>query len=106
MTFERLEYEKVHMTLDRFFVLLRDFRLTTISVDGRTRELVPKVKIMNIFKKVSSNAQDITFEEFIECLERIAVLHYDESHFVADNKPENRAATTKKKISRPAKEHM
>lgn len=25
MTFERLEYEKVHMTIDRFFVFLKDF---------------------------------------------------------------------------------
>lgn len=65
MTFERLEYEKAHMTMDRFFVFLRDFRLTTANGESRSRELVAKAKIINIFKKVSSNAKDITFEQFI-----------------------------------------
>lgn len=32
MTFERLEYEKVHMTMDRFFLFLKDFDLTTANL--------------------------------------------------------------------------
>ena len=62
------------------------------------KQLVPKVKVINIFKKVSSNAKDITFEEFIECLERLAVVHYDESHFVADNKRPRSKAIPKKSL--------
>ena len=37
MTFERLEYEKNHMTMDRFFVFLKDFGLTTAEIDGVNR---------------------------------------------------------------------
>jgi hypothetical protein len=39
---------------------------------------------------VSSNSKDVTFEEFIECLERIAVIYYDESEFMKDNKQINK----------------
>jgi hypothetical protein len=28
MTFDRLEYDKVHMTMERFFLFLRDFHMT------------------------------------------------------------------------------
>jgi hypothetical protein len=37
MTFDRLEYERVHMGMDRFFKFLSDFGLTTASIDGRQR---------------------------------------------------------------------
>jgi hypothetical protein len=30
-----------------------------------------------IFKKASNNCKDLNFEQFIACLERIAVLYYD-----------------------------
>ena len=33
---------------------------------------------MTIFKKISSNSRDLTFEEFIKCLEKLAVVYYDE----------------------------
>jgi hypothetical protein len=34
MTFERLEYEKIHITLDRFCIFLKDFHLTTALIEG------------------------------------------------------------------------
>ena len=34
--------------------------------------------IIPIFKRVSSNSKDISFQEFINCLEIIAILYYDE----------------------------
>lgn len=34
MTFERLEYEKVHITLDRFCVFLKDFNLLCAKING------------------------------------------------------------------------
>lgn len=37
MTFERLEYEKNHLTMDRFFVFLKDFSLTAALIDGVSR---------------------------------------------------------------------
>lgn len=43
MTFDRLDYEKVHIGMDRFFKFLGDFGLTTATVDGRQREVVSKV---------------------------------------------------------------
>ena len=33
MTFDRLEYEKIHMTMDRFFLFLKDFQLTAAHID-------------------------------------------------------------------------
>lgn len=42
MTFERLEYEKNHLTMDRFFVFLKDFGLTMAMIDGVNREILDK----------------------------------------------------------------
>ena len=33
---------------------------------------------MTIFKKLSSTSRDLSFEEFIKCLEKIAVIYFDE----------------------------
>lgn len=57
MTFERLEYEKVHMTIERFFLFLKDFELTSAEIEGKKREVVDKNNIILIFKKMSSNAR-------------------------------------------------
>ena len=57
MTFDRLEYEKVHMTMDRFFLFLRDFQLTVAEIDEKKKEVIEKPNIITIFKKVSSNAR-------------------------------------------------
>ena len=42
MTFERLEYEKVHLTLDRLCVLLKDFGLTSANIEGHQEEVLDK----------------------------------------------------------------
>mgnify|MGYP001953961317 CR=1 FL=1 len=61
MTFERLEYEKSHMTMDRFFVFLKDFSLTSATIDGVNREVFEKNELVLIFKKASANCKDINF---------------------------------------------
>ena len=68
MTFERLEYEKLHMTLERFFLFLKDFGVLKAIVEGVEREVIDKNVIITLFKKVSSNARELSFEEFIQCL--------------------------------------
>lgn len=62
MTFDRLEYEKVHLTIDRFFVFLKDFNLTSIKTkDNKTREIIDKQEVIKLFKKVSPNCRDLNF---------------------------------------------
>ena len=90
MTFERLEYEKTHLTMDRFFVFLKDFELILMEVKGKKEEVVDKNNIITIFKKVSSNSKDLSFEEFISCLEKLAVLYYDEKLVFFDKKEQKR----------------
>lgn len=70
MTFDRLEYEKVHMTIERFFAFLKDFELTVAAVrdSKRVKEIVSKVTVAMVFKKNSPNSKDVTFDQFIECL--------------------------------------
>ena len=68
MTFERLEYEKLHMTMERFFIFLKDFNLLAAVVDGRQKEIVEKNSVILLFKKVASNARELSFEEFIQCI--------------------------------------
>lgn len=79
MTFERLEYEKVHMTIERFFVFLKDFELTVgvFGDNAKPRQVVPKASIVMLFKKISPNAKDLTFQQFIECIEKLAVVYED-----------------------------
>ena len=88
MTFERLEYEKVHMTMDRFFLFLKDFELTTAEIDGKRKEVVEKQIVITIFKKVSSNARELSFEEFIQCIEKLALVHWDEKLSFKEKKKE------------------
>lgn len=61
MTFERLEYEKSHLTMDRFFVFLKDFGLTMAKVDGVNKEVIDKNDLILLFKRVSINAKDLNF---------------------------------------------
>lgn len=63
--------------MDRFFVFLKDFGLTTAVIDGVNREVFDKNELVLIFKKASVNCKDLNFEQFIACLERIALLYYD-----------------------------
>ena len=77
MTFDRLEYEKVHMTIERFFLFLKDFELTTALIDGKRREIIPKNFIITIYKKISSNCTHLSFEEFVQCLEKLAVIYWN-----------------------------
>lgn len=78
MTFDRLEYEKAHLGMDRFFLFLRDFELTSAQIDGKKTEVVDKNDLVLIFKKVSSNCKDVSFEEFITLLQKIGVLYFDQ----------------------------
>jgi hypothetical protein len=68
MTFERLEYEKSHLTMDRFFVFLKDFKLTSALVEGELREIFDMSDLILLFKKVSINCKDVNFEQFVSCL--------------------------------------
>lgn len=61
MTFDRLEYEKVHLTMERFFLFLRDFELTILRSSEKKEEVLEKNVIITIFKKISSNARDLSF---------------------------------------------
>ena len=61
MTFDRLEYEKVHLTMDRFFLLVKDFELINMDVNGKSEEIIEKNTVIFTFKKISSNAKDLTF---------------------------------------------
>lgn len=78
MTFDRLEYEKVHLTIDRFFIFLKDFNLTSIKAkDGKIREIIDKQEIIKLFKKVSTNCKDLNFEQFIIMIEKLGEVYFD-----------------------------
>lgn len=78
MTFDRLEYEKVHLTIDRFFIFLKDFNLTSIKAkDGKIREIIDKQEIIKLFKKVSTNCKDLNFEQFIIMIEKLGEIYFD-----------------------------
>ena len=84
MTFERLEYEKVHLTMDRMFVFMKDFNLTHHEeVSGISHEYVEKNTVIRLFKRISSNGRDLTFEEFLACLEKISIIYYNEKVLAA-----------------------
>jgi hypothetical protein len=77
ITFERMEYEKTHLTMERFFAFLKDFNLTTATIENTLREIVDKNEIVLLFKKASINCKDVNFEQFLALLEKIAVLYHD-----------------------------
>lgn len=78
MTFDRLEYEKVHLTIDRFFVFLKDFNLTCVKTkDGKIREIIDKQEVIKLFKKVSPNCRDLNFEQFIIMIEKLGEIYFD-----------------------------
>ena len=35
MTFDRLDYEKAHMTMEKFFLFLKDFQLTIMEAQDK-----------------------------------------------------------------------
>ena len=72
--------------MERFFLFLKDFELTTMDVQGKKQDVVEKNNIITIFKTISSTSKDLTFEEFITCLEKIAVIYYDEKLVYFDKK--------------------
>jgi hypothetical protein len=63
--------------MDRFFAFLKDFALTIGKIDGVSKEIIDKNDIILLFKRVSINAKDLNFEQFISCLEKIGLLYYD-----------------------------
>lgn len=56
------------MTMERFFIFLKDFNLLAAVIDGRQKEIVEKNSVILLFKKVASNARELSFEEFIQCI--------------------------------------
>lgn len=77
VTFDRLEYDKTHMNMDRFFLFLKDFGLTHAEVNGKDVDIMNKNDIVLAFKKISPNAKQISFEEFITLIEKVGLLYYD-----------------------------
>lgn len=57
MTFDRLEYEKVHLTMERFFLFVKDFELIVMRNTDKKEEVIDKSAIITIFKKISSNSR-------------------------------------------------
>lgn len=54
--------------MDRFFLFLKDFDLTSATIQGKKKDVIEKPNITLLFKKVSSNARELSFEEFIQCI--------------------------------------
>lgn len=78
MTFDRLEYEKNHLAIDRFFFFLKDFNLTSMKTkDGKIREIVEKQEVIKLFKKISPNCRDLSFEHFIIIIEKLGEIYFD-----------------------------
>jgi hypothetical protein len=77
MTFDRLVHERAHMTIERFFLFLRDFQLTHAIMEGVSSEILEKQAVVTVFRKVASNARVLSFEEFVQCIDRLAVLFWD-----------------------------
>lgn len=63
--------------MDRFFAFLKDFNLNISKIDGVLREVIDKNDLVLLFKRVSINAKDLNFEQFISCLEKIGLIYYD-----------------------------
>ena len=59
--------------------------------------MVEKNAIITVFKKISSTCRDLSFEEFIQCLEKIAIMHYDEKQVFHIKKQKLREEKDKRK---------
>lgn len=81
--------------MDRFFVFLKDFSLTTAKIDGVSKEVIDKNDLVLLFKRVSVNSKDLNFEQFVSCLEKIAILYYDS--MLNYNSKQERLAEERKK---------
>jgi hypothetical protein len=57
---------------------LKDFNLLTAPIDGKQKEVVEKNSVILLFKKMASNARELSLEEFIQCIEKLAIMHWDE----------------------------
>ncbi|KAL4493503.1 hypothetical protein ABPG72_007511 [Tetrahymena utriculariae] len=69
-TFDRVQQETNTMSMGKFFLFVRDF--------GIVNKNLKKNKLVEIFKKNSSNSKDLTFEEFKQILQKISELFSDE----------------------------
>ncbi|EAS03072.3 alpha/beta fold hydrolase (macronuclear) [Tetrahymena thermophila SB210] len=69
-TFDRVQQETNTMSMGKFFLFVRDF--------GIVNKNLKKNKLVEIFKKNSSNSKDLTFEEFKQILQKISEFHSDE----------------------------
>jgi hypothetical protein len=49
------------MTIDRFFIFLKDFKLTVLEGKGKVKEVLARDAVLRIFKKVSPNGKDLNF---------------------------------------------
>ena len=63
--------------MDRFFLFLKDFGLSYAEVNGKNVDIMEKNDIVLAFKKISSNAKEVSFEEFITLIEKVGLLYYD-----------------------------
>lgn len=43
----------------------------------KKEEVIDKNTVILYFKKISSNSRDLSFEEFIRCIEKLAIIYYD-----------------------------
>lgn len=70
-----------------------------MSEQIKPREIVPKATVIMLFKKISSNAKDLTFEEFILCIEKLAIVYEDNyRNILVQGKEKSRVAPGLKKI--------
>ncbi|KAL4445676.1 hypothetical protein ABPG74_006227 [Tetrahymena malaccensis] len=69
-TFDRVQQETNTMSMGKFFLFVRDF--------GIVNKNLKKNKLVEIFKKNSSNSKDLTFEEFKQILQKISEFHSEE----------------------------
>lgn len=51
--------------MDRFFFFLKDFDLTHLEFHDKKKDLLDKTMLITLFKKISANCRDLSFEEFV-----------------------------------------
>jgi hypothetical protein len=97
MSFDEINYQYEHLTLERFFVFISDFKLNEIPTDDGNSQLTDRSHIILLFKKASSNARLLSFHEFIIALERLFVLLFNETENY-DRKQQKLQAAKKKRL--------
>lgn len=103
MSFDEINFEYEHLTVERFFVFIVDFKLNEIpSDDGSSKQLTDRNPIVLLFKKASSHVRLLNFHEFIIALERLFVLLFNETENY-DKKQQKLKAEKKKRLEQMKK---